>query len=507
MGLRTALAALFTLAVAGALPAPALAGGFEYQGQNAPALGRGGAYAAGVDDPMALLTNPAQLSAVPGMQLAAGANLGFYNSCFARTGSYPMDAGHSAAGMDFPEVCNSASPFPAPYIAFAFQPVDRLGIGIGILPPAGIANVRYGRSDGTVMGPDGDRIPAPSRYLLMERDSPLFFPTIGLSYEILPWLRIGGAFGSGIALTSFGTAISALGADDPNQDILSEASGADYFVPRVSASVNMTPHDNLDIMVGFMWTRDIQSDVDLNLTYDGTDETLAIAFPDGIDETIEGATLRTPQPWQLSFGIRYADRIRSRDTQSTGGRLLDGRVNDRMTNERWDIELNVVYERNSNVDAVRVIMPRDENGNLPRLGTGPLATDVDDVVLPHQWRDQIAVRLGGDYNIVPGVFAIRAGFSFESNGVTTGFEQLSFRPARRLGLHAGLTARIAHRVDVILAYAHLFDQTVTLNDIEGDPNEAMVEPETGLGDATFRSNLGRFSSGYNVVSLGLNAYF
>jgi long-subunit fatty acid transport protein len=503
MGRRYALPVTLVLAGLLAAPATVLAGGFEYQATGAPALGRGGAYSASVDDPLALLYNPANLSAAPGIQVAAGLNLAMYNSCFARAGTYPSGP---HAGESFPEVCNGASPFPAPYIAASFQLTDKLGLGIGILPPAGIANVRYGRTDGTMMGPDGESWATPSRYLLMERDSPLFFPTIGLSYEIAPWLRIGGAFGSGIALTNFSTMVSGLGADDPSQDIRSEASGADYFVPRVSASVHAVPHDNVDVMLGFMWTQDIRARVDLELSYDGDNALLEQALEDG-RETIEGAQLRTPQPWQLSFGIRYADRIRPRDTPAKGGRLLDGRVNDRMTNERWDVELNVVYERNRNVDAVSVIMPRDADGNPPTIGPDFLPVDVDDVILPHRWRDQLTVRLGGDYNIVPGVFAMRAGVSFESNGVTTGYEQLSFRPARRLGLHAGLTYRIKHRVDVVLAYAHLFDQTVTLNDIEGDPNEAQLYPNTGMGDPTFRTNVGTFRSGYNVVSLGLNAYF
>lgn len=486
------LAHLFTLVVAGLLwvPATALAGGFEYQAKGAPALGRGGAYAAGVDDPTALQFNPANLSIVGGMQLQGGVNLAMYNSCFARAGTYPTGM---HGGEPYPEVCNNASPFPAPYLAFAFQPIEKLGIGVGIMPPAGISNVRYGRDDGTMMGPEGAEMPTPSRYLLMERDTPLFFPTIAASYEVLPWLRVGASFGWGIALTSFATTISGAGTEDPNLDVSSRASGADTFIPRVGGSVAMTPHDNLDIMLGFMWTQDIRANVDLEVDNEALD----------LSETVEGATLVTPQPWQLTFGIRYADRIRSREDAKQQARLDGDFVNDRMTNERWDIELNVTYLRTSNVDAVRVMMPLDDEGNRPVLLP---PEELDDVVLPHNWRDQVVVNLGGDYNIIPGVFSVRSGLSFETNGVRRGYEQLSFRPGQRVGVHAGLTYRIANRVDVIVSYAHIFEQNVTL-DSEEAQLEAQVGSENLSGGESFTTNAGTFRSNYNVVSLGLNAYF
>jgi hypothetical protein len=480
---RPALRLLSALVGLLALPLPALAGGFEHQALSAPALGRGGAYAAAVDDPMALLYNPAQLSAVPGTQLTVGANLPLYNSCFARAGADP------STGSAYPEVCNGASPFPAPYVALALQPIAKLGIGVGILPPAGVAGVRYGRGDGTMVGPNGDVVPTPSRYLLIERNTPLFFPTVGASYEVLPWLRLGASFGWGIAMTSFATTISGFGTEMPASDVISRASGGDMFVPRIGGSVHMVPHENVDVMLGFSWTQDIRANVDLELD-----------SPLLMDEVIEGARLTTPQPVQLSLGIRYADRIRPRsEPENRRGRSLTGEVNDRMANERWDVEANVVYERNSRIDAVRVTMPRDEMGNPPQL----LNSDVEDVVLPHRWKDQITLRLGGDWNVVPGIFSVRSGLSFESNGVTRGFEQLSFRPGRRVGLHAGMTVRIAQRVDVALAYAHLFEQSVTLG-----LDEAQLRAEVGIGTMEgFITNAGRFTSSYNVLSLGANIHF
>jgi long-chain fatty acid transport protein len=463
MAPRPALRFLLTVTGLLALPLPALAGGFEHQAMGAPALGRGGAYQAAVDDPMALLYNPAQLSAVPGTQLTVGANLPLYNSCFARAGNYPLGG---AAGQPYPEVCNSASPLPAPYVALAFQPTPKLGIGVGVLAPPGVGAVRYGRADGTMVGPGGEELPTPSRYLLIERNTPLFFPTVGAAYEVLPWLRLGASFGAGMSLVNFSTAIASTGSEAPALDLQTQAKGQDLFVPRIGASVHAVPHDNLDVMLGFLWTSDIRARVDLDVS-------------GSLSGEIEGATLHTPQPWQLSFGVRYADRIHARERGPRSGRRLDGTINDRMTNERWDVS---------------VLMP--EGANLAGV-------PVDDVVLPHNWRDQIALRIGGDYNVIPGMLALRAGLSFESNGVSRGYEQLSFRPGRRFGLHAGVTYRIAHRVDVSLAYAHLFEQSITLSE-----DEAQLEAQVGIpGSPSFTTNAGTFRSGYNVLSLGANIHF
>jgi long-subunit fatty acid transport protein len=481
---RKSLLSLLAVAVASAVPATALAGGFEYQAAGVPAAGRAGAYAARADDPLALMYNPAQLSVVAGRQFAAGANIPFYESCFTPAG-------------DEPQVCNSASPLPGPYLAFAFQPIPRLGIGVGFVAPAGVGAVRYGRPDGTMMAPDGDLVPTPTRHLLVARNTPQFFPTIGAGYEITRWLRIGAAFSSGVVFTNFSTTLNAdvllPYENDPRFDLVARASGADKFMPRLTGSVHLTPVQNLEIMAGFVWTRGIRSDIDVAVA---SEDALVQGILGGPEFVIEGAQLRTPQPWRATVGIRYADTIRDPSSQA---RLPDGSVNDRMTNERWDIELDVTFERNSRVDAIRVIMPRDEDGSLPRIS----GLEVDDVYLPQRWRDQWIVRLGGDYNVLPGLLALRGGLSFESNGVTRGFEQLSFRPGQRVGLHAGLTYRIGHRFDVIMAYTHIFEKSVTNTEETAQLFLNSVNPDA----PEVKSNVGTFASRYNVVSFGLNTHF
>jgi hypothetical protein len=480
---RKSLLSLLAVAASSAAPATALAGGFEYQAMGAPAMGRGGAYAARVDNPLALQYNPAQLAGVAGTQLALGANIPFFSSCFTPAGDQPM-------------VCNSAAPLPGPYVALSFRPMPKLGIGVGFVAPAGIGTVRYGRDDAHMMGPDGDLIRTPTRYLLIERSTPQFFPSVGAGYEITPWLRVGATFGAGMVFTNFTTTLQGdilRPENRPEYDLVARASGSDRFMPRITGTVQLAPLENLEVMAGFVWTAGIRSDIDLTIHYHGDDDLVRLIVPEG-GATIESAELRTNQPWRLHFGVRYADTIHPRADASTPKRLPDGRINDRMNTERWDIELNVSYERNSKMDAIRVIMP--EGANVSGI-------DVDDVYLPQRWRDQWIVRLGGDYNVLPGLLALRAGLSFESNGVTRGYEQLSFRPGQRVGLHAGFTYRVAERFDVTFAYAHIFEETITNTEETARLELNSLNPEA----PALQTNVGTFSSHYNVVSIGVNAYF
>src|SRR5690554_6726127 len=84
---RRSLTLLTILATLG-VPGLAHAGGFEFAAPGTRALGRGGAFAARADDPMALGYNPAALAFLPGYQLMLGSHLSFYDACVERTGTY-----------------------------------------------------------------------------------------------------------------------------------------------------------------------------------------------------------------------------------------------------------------------------------------------------------------------------------------------------------------------------------------------------------------------------------
>lgn len=532
-----AIAASFLVVTLGNAPR-AHAGGLEIPAPGTQALGRGGAFVARADDPMALYYNPANLADLSGIQLTLQSHLIFYNACFERTGTYGGDArgdvrssafgSESAFGtlntvgeMPLPRVCNSGPVGPTPELILTWRVLPQLGLSIGLVSPAAVGHTVWGedttRGGRTYRGTTNE-LPSPSRYNLVEEQLLIAFPTIGAGYSPHPRVRLGLAFGSGFGLFSFDTVTRAGRGEEFSGDVFSELSASDKFIPRITASVHVVPHDNLDVTLGFIWTDDVRAEGDLKLTTGYYRET-------PLEElTIPGVILEAPQPWQAYLGIRYADRITPRTRDANAASRVSGRVEDKMSNERWDIEVDIQYEYNSRVDAFVA--------NLPRCDGGPscagdrwqiLATDgfiaplPPDIILPHQWKDQLSLRIGGDYNIVPGLIAARLGFSYETRGVSEGFEQLDFLPFQRFGLHAGATVRLGN-FDISIAYAHLFQSTVTVTEDEAQIRQvsasARIE-EIACGDDPDCEpttpgtiiNAGRYTSRYDLVSLGLTYHF
>ncbi|MEZ4248383.1 MAG: hypothetical protein R3B99_09105 [Polyangiales bacterium] len=551
-------------------PTPAHAGGLEFAGPGTTALGRGGAAYARPGDPMALWYNPANLADLQGIQLSLQTHLVMYEACHRREGTYgsysgvaandpttmtelerfntgiAADPGERSAfeGMvpdgELPNVCNSAPPGIVPELVLSWRAHKRVGIGIGFVAPAAPSHVVYGETTrigdqryvGTVNG-----LPSPTRYNLIEQQLLAGWPTVGVGVNVHKRFRIGGAFGFGFALAEFDSIVRAIRGEEFAGDVRAQLSMKDMFVPRITVSAHAVPHDNLDVSFTFSWTDDVRASGDVTLTsgYYRAERLERLR--------ISGATLDVPQPWQMALGIRYADRIVPRPESADEVAQLSRRVEDPMSNERFDVEVNVVYERNSNVDQYSVSMGNcaedryvaedlggspltsSNCGGMTASGAIPFAIEADaflsanlpeNLVIPHNWKDSLSIRVGGDYNIMPGLAAIRLGFSFETKGIEDGFEQLDFLPFMRFGAHVGLTMRLG-MFDVSLAYAHIhqFNTTVSLNDaglkqINAEERLAELSPDPDdrplAGPGTI-INGGRFTSNFDVVSLGLTYHF
>ncbi len=541
-------------------PAGAAAGGVEFPAAGTNVLGRGGAGLARPGDGMALLYNPANLAAESGLQLSLQTHVAFYDACFQRDGTYlrhgetpdyemngpdparepgsrvqsgdefnPSAFNDDISGIPdraMPRVCNSGPPSVIPELILSWRVHEMLGVAIGFVAPAGIGHTKWGGSQRV-----GDRryhgivdgLPAPSRYNLVESQLLLAFPMLGVGFAPHPRFRIGASFGSGFARVRFENVTRARRGEDFANDIYTTLNATDSFVPRVVLSAHVVPHDNLDIMASFTWTDaiDAQGKIRLESGY----------YRDEILQTLDipNSRLVAPAPWQVAFGIRYADRVAPRPVDARAVSRLSGRVEDPMSNERFDIELDVVYERNSNVDAFRTTLgsnPDSADGLWDILIDTGIPTPVPPTSnLAHQWKDSLSVRLGGDYNVMPGLAAVRLGFSFETKGVEDGYEQLDFLPFMRFGAHLGLTLRLG-RFDVSLAYAHIQQVATTVSPADARITQVSADarygelctegtclrgypPSTGpsnFGQGTV-VNTGRYTSNFDIVSLGLTYHF
>ena len=547
---------------------PVSAGGYEFPGDGTRAIGRGGAFAARSDDPMAIVTNPAALASLPGTQLWVTTHALFAKSCFLRQegsfngqptpSSYDLQWGTTANGgaIPFQEQCNQKSKRLTfiPALAVTWRLSDKIGMGFGIIPPNSERAQRWGSRDrdltvngatqpnrrfsGYIDAPPGSIVPgsglpsnldgivpsdgllpSAARYLLVARDTIVVYPTIAMGIKPVKWLQLGWAFGAGIAHAEFTNALrNVLPGENPSTfEGEATLSGWDWFTPRVEASIHFIPIDNLDIVALFRW----DSDVVLN------DSRIVAAVPE-VDQTpldgtinqgttndlVGDATLRAPRPWWLTFGIRYSDRIVPRSDDPDEATKVSGRIDDPMSTERWDIELDVTYENNSQVDNLTVDLE-----NLDAVRGSSLISDPINlrIQFPHLWQDQLSIRLGSDWNIMPGFLALRAGFSYETSGLRNGFfgensggGSVDFFPLQRFGLHMGFTTRIKERLDISGAFSYfrlspervengLVDQVV-INPFGGG---SQIGPDQG---ATIVNN-GTFSSRQIVLSASVRYIF
>jgi hypothetical protein len=210
-------------------------------------------------------------------------------------------------------------------------------------------------------------------------------------------------------------------------------------------------------------------------------------FNSNIPGEIQAPPVSVPQ---LSAAIRFADRVNPRPEVWTGLQRWSDPMRDHMADERWDIEFDWIYYFSSFNDRQDFFFSKDQritrvavndDGSLSTMAGPPGECPVKenaDGSCPEQYFmptklggiDQMTMRLGGDYNVILNVLALRAGVSYEGRGAEAEYARpTAGLPFERLGVHGGFTWRIDGRTDLSFAYAHFFQETIELsvNDSEG----------------------------------------
>jgi hypothetical protein len=545
-----------TLAVS---PLPVEAGGFEYSNAGTQARGRGGAAAARANDPMVLIHNPAGLAELRGAQFLVDLNLAMFDACVDPIGYYGWGATGEETAFEIrdpntgetqrvdlgssdqigPEeeaynrdpldtVCVDQSLTPVPQFIGALRLSDRIGIGAGLIFPMTHPFGRWGGKDGVITGDDGEPRPSPLRYMLLQSNSLSVFPTIGAGYRLTDAIRVGLALQWGIVGINRRVMATTDSGTSPRDDVVLELRGEDYFVPSFTVSTHIVPLDALDIVLAFKWQDTIESKGEVELTTGAfhPDEATRVV------DDIQAKSLRQPVPWKLTAGVRFSDRYAPRP-KSTGWEEADpalgGAIHDALTDERWDIELDAEYQFNSVVDSLEVVFSQD------RYGAFEIEKD---------WKDQLALRLGGTYNLIRSVLGVSAGAHYENRGVDPKYMSVDLWPVERVGLHLGLTVRIDRNTDFSFSYAHIFQETVVVvpparSDDEGgsfnrrivtqsdsgNEQESIVLEEDPVTDsdgtaslpqvvvapepsnAPWIVNSGSYRSNYDIITAGINFHF
>ncbi|HKP63467.1 MAG TPA: hypothetical protein VJV78_42320 [Polyangiales bacterium] len=528
------LMSLAVLAVS-AVPCPAAAGGAEFPAGGARGIGRGSSNFARADDPMVMARNPALLSDLWTNMAFGGANVLLVDSCYQATGSYGNPWGYRQSGDDIanfgagtvfvnppegattvdgmplprvqdealPEVCYTGPVPIVPRLGLTLKLAPNLGIGLAFLPPDLAGLNQWGNRDGTVMTDNGLRS-SPTRFFRAHQNTSYFSAMGSVGYRLADWLAIGGSFQW--ALVAYNAwSFSRISQNLTNSnDVRSKVFGRDLFIPGLIASVQITPIDALDIAIGFKWSDRVRSVAKVDAETGAFGAGMAFPWKDAqgnmrvsesnlltVTNNLRG-NVDAPPIWvpQLSFGLRYADRLVPRaglSKWSTTHTAAGNTVQDSMATERWDIEADAIMYFNSVTDSRKFQNPGRfaTLTGVPAMGD-PIETNVlvgacvqfedndpmkkclksESPAFLHG-KDHFSFRVGGDYNVFPGMFSVRAGFSYETDGTEARYTDITNYMLGRMGIHVGATLRIAKKTDISIGYVHFIQ-----NDVRLTPNLA-----------------------------------
>ena len=569
----------------------AAAGGAEFPSGGGRGIGRGSANFARADDPMVMLRNPALLADLWSDMAMAGANVLLAGSCFQATGDFGYQAGMldvadfgdgpvfvnptrgstDLNGQELPriqdeplpEVCYQGPVPVLPHVGLTMKLMPDLGVGIGFFPPDNAALSQWGDRDGTVDTPNGRR-PSPTRWFRSHLNTSYFSALGAVGYRMTDWLRVGLGFqwaALAYSTTTWSRSTVTLSLNDDNR---TKVFGRDLFVPGVIASAQITPFDALDIAIGFKWSDRVESRAKLDVTTGvfGTGEVfeyrnaagemqrIGSAIPNTTDNII--GRVSAPPIWvpQASLGIRFADRLSPRVTRDkwNSAHAAAGRsVQDSMTTERWDIEADAIVYFNSATDYRKFSTPaafvalNRVNGegvsaaSQVRVGAcpagkmqGEVCTAEYEVPANLYGKNQLSLRLGGDYNLFPGVFSVRAGVSYETDGQDPRNVDITNYMLGRTGIHVGATLRIADKTDISVGFAHFIQKNVRLlfNTMAVPPDWTMdpgryhvvqgendgtagfaISDSADPGDGPNFANAGEFNYNLSVVTFSIAQHF
>jgi len=534
----------------------ATAGGLEYAGgTGARSLARGGAVHAKADTPLVLRYNPAGLAELRGGSFIGSFNVALHQACFDAYGFYGWGVGDAMGdaeltapggqrdvialdapdylGEPLPEVCMKQAVTMIPNGALSYRLTESLGVGFGMIFPSAMPGGRWADGHGLIRNDAGELRPSPARHMMVASGTTGIFPTLGVGYRVTDYLRLGVALQWGIVWADLTVNTAKDPGNEPGDDVLNRIIGEDLFVPGVNASVHLVPMDAVDAVLTFRWQDDIELDRTTIYATTGVFEQREQPLA---DQELFLTTIEQPLPWSATLAIRYADRLLPRPTGTGRGEAALGDIRDPMRDERWDVELDVQYQFNGRVDRTvarpddtcdaqlqgcsQIITERTDS-DVPDVIAFPSEAQRDGIVIERRWRDQVSVRLGGSYNVLPGLLSLHAGAHWENRGIDPAYMTPDAWPLARVGLHTGVTYRY-RMLDFTLAYGHIFQETLRVGspDIDGaavDPSEpadvdavAAFEQQAGreqAGEQPAIVNAGQYVSALELFAFSIMAHF
>jgi long-subunit fatty acid transport protein len=453
--------ALPALVGAAALATPAFADGGYYGGAlGARAAGRSGAFAARADDLTAVSYNPAGIANVGGLVVEIGNRVS--NNGYAYTRAPTLDWGNAMGGqaptVSFDQVKNASPWQPAePFISIGSNlGLKDWGFALSLFPNPGASKGDFPADGG-------------QRYMMVSREA-IFLNIAGTA----AW-KYHDVFGVGVtaewiyvprlnySLVVDGTPFVQAGNPVTSPlDMMANTSGSDPFTFNAILGAWFRPTPSFQIGVaGQVVPTSIETKSKLVVTPvdPSIGGTLELRRN---DKPANDVNVILPLPLMARAGARY--------------RHLDG------GRELFDIELDVEYETWSRVKNFSV-----ESNHLIATIDG-VDVDLKTIYVPKYWNDTVAVKLGGDFAVVPGRWTLRAGGFYETAVADKAYSNVDFPGGAMFGGSLG-TSVIFERFEIALAYQLRHMQSVSVTEQEGRvyqqvPKAACQPPYTDTGNCS-----------------------
>ena len=259
---------------------------------------------------------------------------------------------------------------------------------------------------------------------------------------------------------------------DPKWDVAIELNAQDNFTPTGIIGVHAKPLDFLEagasVRIGYV------------MNFEGTVETFIPPEMSVFDVDKKGdVSVKLTMPWVVRTGVRYVNR-------------------DGQGRERFDVELDFVYETSSQVERFEIVPQLKINQKV-----------VQQMPKTYNWKDMWTIHLGGTYNIHDlfgsGTLRISLGGFYESAAVEDEYTRLDFTSFPRYGVAGGVDFAWAFgwgSMKLALGYMHTFHET---REVQGSKVLSLVplypaDQGKVIGEGTYKI-------GIDAISIGLAANF
>jgi long-subunit fatty acid transport protein len=431
------LATFATVCASVAMGSSAFAEGGYYAGTlGAQASGRSGAFTAKADDLTAVSYNPAGLAKIETPLIQIGNQFSYNASSFTRasTTNYAISSNPT---VNFNKVKNGAP----------WQALDPL---MGVTSNLGLRDWGFALAAYAPPGASKEEFPADGgqRYLMASREVMMLKFAGSAAWKYADLFGVG-ATAEWIYVPSLKYSIVIDGTNQGRAanpvssgfDVLATMTGSAAFTFNAILGAWYRPAPFLEFgLSGQVVPTNIVAHSNLAVSPIGSQfggDPITLSRSSGLANDV---TLTLPLPMLFRSGARYR--------HLEGGR------------EIYDIELDVEYETWSRVNRFTV----DTNG-LQADGNGQ-HFDLKQINVEKHWRDTIAVKLGGDYAVIPDQLTLRGGGFYESAVSDAAYANVDFSSGPKIGGSVGASIFFG-RMELAVAYQLRFQPTVSVSEADG----------------------------------------